>query len=182
MSEFSDSYHLRSNDAAEGVSLLHRAGIGGFVLPSANGWVTVLPEGMPFEPNEQLIAANTGVLLHYIFGEDHAWGIELYAAGELITKQEVSWDPDLEVVHTLSLAEFDSAAATTLTGLSEADRSRLLTPTSHEDIFEFKPAYFFAQAIGLTNFNWLSFEYMSRDQEGGRALPLGVIGVEPRDA
>ncbi len=54
MSESSDSYHLRSETVEEGVELLHRAHLCGFVFPANNGWVSILPGGEAFEPNKKL--------------------------------------------------------------------------------------------------------------------------------
>lgn len=50
MSEFSDSYHLRSNNQQDGVDLLRAAGLRGYVFPPENGWVTVVAEGEEFDP------------------------------------------------------------------------------------------------------------------------------------
>jgi hypothetical protein len=174
MSEFSDSYHLRTDDTAKGRALLRRAGLEGYVHPAAQGWVSICPEGMPFEPNMQLIHANTGVLVHYVFGEHHAWGCEIYQGPELITRHEVSWDPELAVLHTLSPSAFDAVAQTALAQLPQADLQRLLRPTTLEDIHTFKPASVFAQAIGLPHYAWRAFDYLWREQELGQPLPDGA--------
>lgn len=61
MSEFSESFHLRSEDRADGVDLLRRAKTTGYVFEPRDGWVTVLsPRGsMPGlgDREERVLAA-----------------------------------------------------------------------------------------------------------------------------
>ena len=97
MSEFSDCYYLRSDNQLDGVDLLRRAKLQGFVYPSENHWVTILPEGPMFAPNENLIKANTAILLHYCYAEDHGWDASLYDASLEIFSYECVWDDDWEV-------------------------------------------------------------------------------------
>ena len=52
MSEFSESYHLRSERAQDAIDILKSAGKKGYVYEPINGWVTFLPEGGVFEPDE----------------------------------------------------------------------------------------------------------------------------------
>ncbi|MFC5406450.1 hypothetical protein [Cohnella soli] len=90
MSEFSESYHLHSNDQEEGVSLLKRAGVKGFVYPQENNWVTILPEGDTFQENKKLITSNEGTLVHYIFAEDHCWSIDIFEGANRVFQYECS--------------------------------------------------------------------------------------------
>ncbi len=55
MSEFSDSYHLRTNDPVEAVRLLHRLGRAGAVLPVEGEWVTFLVDGPMSGPMAELV-------------------------------------------------------------------------------------------------------------------------------
>ncbi len=74
MSEFSESYHLRAVQPQRGEDLLRSAGANGFVYPQANGWVTVLAEGEPFQFDPRLLPANQGGLFYYWCAEDQGWG------------------------------------------------------------------------------------------------------------
>ncbi|EBK2060064.1 hypothetical protein AAL85_25075, partial [Salmonella enterica subsp. enterica serovar Typhi] len=73
MSEFSESYYLFSLDQNDGIKLLKKAWLRGFVYPSSYNWVTIVPSGRSFQPNKRLINKNKGVLVHLINAEDHGW-------------------------------------------------------------------------------------------------------------
>ena len=73
MSEFSESYHLRSDRMEDAVELLQRAKLRGYVYQPVNGWVTFLAQDGVFEPDEKIVAAATKPLLHYVSAEDHGW-------------------------------------------------------------------------------------------------------------
>ena len=51
MSEFSESYHLRSERADDAIELLRRAKRKGYVYQPINGWITFLAEEGVFEPD-----------------------------------------------------------------------------------------------------------------------------------
>ena len=71
MSEFSESFHLRSDCQQNGEDLLRRAGLTGAVFSPVRGWVTVVPESEMYEAVDQMVASNQGLLLHYLYAEDH---------------------------------------------------------------------------------------------------------------
>src|SRR4029453_6269757 len=43
MSEFSESYHLEADDQHDGLQLLQRANLDGFVFPPQHAWGTIIP-------------------------------------------------------------------------------------------------------------------------------------------
>jgi len=45
MSEYSESFHLRTKDKNEGKEILKSIGVNGIVFEPTNGWVAVIPEG-----------------------------------------------------------------------------------------------------------------------------------------
>lgn len=51
---------------------------------------------------------------------------------------------------------------------------KILTPSLDQNFWTNPPAYAFAQMIGLTHYEWLSYEYFSRDEE----KDSGVMIVE----
>jgi hypothetical protein len=182
MSEFSDSYQLKSSTTSDGVSLLRRAGLDGYVFPAENGWVTILADGPMFEPNDQLIDNNVGVLLHYMYAEDHGWSVEVYQGLDLVTQHECEWDPRLNVVHKLDADAADRVLGSSLSSVGAERLRMMLDPTNIDEVFELEPARAFAEAVGLTHFEWLSFAYIYGDMERGQAVPEGVIEVSQRDA
>ncbi|MHC4158697.1 MAG: hypothetical protein ACYSSO_06430, partial [Planctomycetota bacterium] len=88
MSEFSESFHLRSNSQQNGEDLLKRAGLKGAVFSPVRGWVTVVPESELYEAVDQMVGANQRVLLHYLYAEDHGWQFEVYEGSSAICKYE----------------------------------------------------------------------------------------------
>ena len=55
MSEFSCSYHLKSESADECVSLIKRADVSGFVFPPRGGWVSFVVDEPDFTFSGKLI-------------------------------------------------------------------------------------------------------------------------------
>lgn len=88
MSEFSDSFHLRSDDLDEGVALLRRAGLEGFVFPSEGGWTTLVCEG----DGERLVAENTGTLLRYQWARDHGCRVDAWSSQARLAMLEVNFE------------------------------------------------------------------------------------------
>src|SRR5688572_20278635 len=97
MSEFSESYHLRSESPGDAIQLLRRAKRKGFVYESTNGWVTFLPEKGNFEPDQQVVAAATLPLLHYVSAEDHGWSFTLYNGAKVVSAYRCDWDDTITV-------------------------------------------------------------------------------------
>ena len=71
MSEFSESYHLRSERADDAIELLRRAKRKGYVYEPVNGWVSFVADDGTFEPDEQIVADARHPLLHFVSAEDH---------------------------------------------------------------------------------------------------------------
>lgn len=177
MSEFSDSYHLKTDNLDDGIALLQRAELDGYVYSPQGGWVTILPEGPLFEPNEKLISANTGILVHYVYGEDYAWGMELYRGTHLVTCHQTEWEPDLYTPYVLDPVAIDAILGTALSDIDEDSANRLFTPSTMDDILTEMPPYFFAKEIGLSNFKWVAFDYLAKAERQSRPLPLNVTRV-----
>jgi hypothetical protein len=97
MSEFSESFHLRSDSQQDGEDLLRRAGFAGAVFSPMRGWVTIVPESELFEATDKMVASNQGLLLHYLYAEDHGWKFELYKNSSIISQYECGWESNLAV-------------------------------------------------------------------------------------
>lgn len=182
MSEFSESYHLRADDQQAGVALLKRAGLAGFVFPPKQGWVTVLAEGSMFEPNHVLIAANEGVLLYYTNAEDHGWSFTIIRSSEAVSHFSANWEADEpyrdELLNAAAVCDLAQQACGVQRDPAELDG--LLKP---DDPFAWvetgeSPAVMFARFIGLTNFEWLSYDYYARDHDPEEAAAEGIVAVE----
>lgn len=178
MSEFSESYHLKAESTEAGVELLRLAGLRGFVLPVSNGWVTVLPDGNPFVLNEALVSVNTGTLFYYASAEDHGWSFALYVNDRPVASYICAWEDSIQIHQPLDIAAFEKTLGPVLSALGDEEVRKILNPSDIEDVFEQTPSYALAKAVGLTNYEWLSFHYLMTDKERGENNFEGAVFVD----
>jgi len=163
MSEFSESFHLRSDNQQDGVELLKKAGFKGAVFSPVRGWVTVIPDSGLLEAVEQMAAANKGLLLHYLYAEDHGWQFALYENDNQISKYECGW-PDELVIEDSGVNQ--SAMVKLLAEESrQAEMENILHPEDLEAIIAYPPAYRFANLVGLEHYEWLAGSYLDNVEE-----------------
>ena len=163
MSEFSESYHLRSNRAEDACDLLRRAGIAGYVYPAASGWVTFLAEGGSFEPDQRIVAAARQPLLHYVSAEDHGWSFALFDDGDVACAYRCDWNDDITFDDSrYSRATLQRLVPSVQAGALDEFEQRL-HPTDFDELFESEPSKLFAQAVGLEHYEWLAYDYIARD-------------------
>jgi hypothetical protein len=163
MSEFSESYHLRSERAEDAIELLKRAKRKGYVYQPVDGWVTFLAEEGVFEPDERIVAAAIQPLLHYVSAEDHGWSFNLFDRTKLISGYRCDWNDDIRVddsnySRTALLQVVPSAQGSLL----DEFESRL-HPKDLDELFEAEPSKLLAQALGLEHYDWLAYDYIARD-------------------
>lgn len=174
MSEFSQSYHLVSDSADEGVALLRRAELRGWVFAPGNGWVTLIPEPDEFgEASAALLdACTTGTLLYYLNAEDHGWTFTVYRESRAVCAYGCSWEGGLEIEDaSLRLDVLEDVVAANLPAQAAEARvalERLLYPASLEHLAAFaehtdgnNPGHGFAEVMGLEHFHWLSAQYLA---------------------
>ena len=163
MSEFSESYHLRSERIEDAIELLRRARRKGYVFQPVNGWVTFVAEEGDFAPDERIIAAATCPLLHYVSAEDHGWSFALHDGTKVVSSYACAWDDDIRVddarYSRAALQQYIPAAEPAL--LDEFETR--LHPADSDDLFEAEPSKLFAQAVGLEHYEWLAYDYLDRD-------------------
>ncbi len=167
MSEFSESYHLRTNNQDEASQLLIRSGMGGYMFPVQRGWVTMVTCENNFTPEEALIQANQGILLYYVYGEDHGWYFSIYRNSEMVCHYECWWEDEIAV----NEEEFDRKVVEALVAQNsgatlDPDTLDAILHPHDLDIMN-PPAYRFAELLGLTYYKWLSYHYveLSFDRE-----------------
>lgn len=187
MSEFSQSYHLASDEQDDAVDLLRRAGSRGWVFAPSNGWVSFLPEPDEFgSPSQAVIAANTGTLLYYLNAEDHGWTFTIWRVTDPVCAYGCSWEGELEVED----ASLDMSVVNQIVSVNalEPDTARLtaerlLHPESREHVLAYavhtegrNPGHGFAEAIGLEHFHRLSTEAVLRD--GATLFGVETLRIE----
>jgi hypothetical protein len=177
MSEFSESYHLRSEWAEDAIDLLRRAKRKGYVYPPVNGWVTFVADEGAFEPDERTVAAATHPLLHYVSAEDHGWSFELYDGPRVACAYRCDWDNDIRVEDSrysrAALQQFVPSAQPELLDDFESQ----LRPQDFEALFESEPSKLFAQAVGLEHYDWLGYDYVAGSFHTSPGDFSGVIEV-----
>ena len=163
MSEFSESFHLRSDNQQDGENLLKRAGLTGAVFSPVRGWVTIVPESELYEAVDQMVAANQDLLLHYLHAEDHGWQFALYKNNSIICQYECGWESEL----TINDSDLNQAALVPL--LIEKSREKVLEnilyPPDLNAVIMDPPAYRFANLVGLEHYEWLSGGYLDEIKE-----------------
>jgi len=179
LSEFSESYHLRSADLDDGVTLLQRAGLPGFVFRPEAGWVTLLAPGPPFVPNLRLVQANPSLLLRYFFAEDHGWGFDVYRGAFRVAAFEVDWDAEALVKHPCTPEALALLAPEApLRQLREV--SSLLNTDDLDQSLGDENAELFATTVGLTRYGWLSYAYALKDRGDPLQAAAPVVECVPR--
>lgn len=153
MSEFSSSFHLRSNELRDGVELLRRARVPGFVHPQVNGWVPVVfPHGFGMEDKlDRILASNRGLAVHYDYAEDHGVRADAYRGSERVAQLYVSFESNR--------ATFEAVEFVALGRMSETSTREIqqwIDGTRHRGLLVV------AASLGLPRHSWFSYDYESR--------------------
>jgi|GEM_PF-1753920 hypothetical protein len=183
MSEFSQSYHLLGGVEAA-VELINRAGEQGLVFDNDGRWTTFVISGDQFVPSDAIVEANKDTLVHYVYAEDHGWSLSIFKQSALIFNYNCSWDnlEDFELTEEEVAEMYDSgqlqAPADEIfdlqvvkqlieeAGNDAADLEALFTE-DEEAIFamETPSAYQIAERLGISNYAWISAEYVDEEDE-----------------
>lgn len=160
MSEFSESYHLRSNSSQDAVDLLRQIGRKGYVFPAVNGWVTFVAHECELATDLSIVGNAKTPLLHYLFGEDFGWCYDIFEGHYRTAMYSCSWHEDLD------LQDEYYSRAKLLQIVPDADVDLLdefeshLRPASADYAAESEAGKLFARAIKLEHFEWLAYEYV----------------------
>jgi len=178
VSEFSDSYHLMTDNCQAAEALLKRAGVEGYVFPAVKGWSALVAEGFAFRPNFQLIEANEGILLHLVSAQEYGWYFSLYQGPDQLAHYECYWENEL-YIHD---AEFDFAKVKeVLSGqieiapeAAEEEYRKIFYPQELD--YTCNPVTRLANLLGLKHVDWVAFSCVQEDQENnGGAFPARLI-------
>jgi hypothetical protein len=167
MSEFSESYHLFSNEQKDGIELLKRSLLRGFVYPDSNNWVTIIPSGRIFQVNRRLINSNRSVLIHLINAEDHGWSLSIYDGKKRTFHYECTWEEDIEInqdeYHRDRLVELINSNPHKNRSITPLDITRIFYVSDLEELFEREPVTEIAELLRLDNYEWISYDYVQRE-------------------
>ncbi|OME78597.1 hypothetical protein BK120_22935 [Paenibacillus sp. FSL A5-0031] len=164
MSEFSQSYHLRTSDKEEAISLLNRSGKHGYVFESTNGWVTFVIADGNFSVDEEVTEQNTGTLVHYVYAEDHGWELLVYNKNKLVFDYNCAWEDNL-VIKASKLDLIVIQNLKTEQGKPVDNIESIFDVEDIEELFalETPPAYLIADHLGIVHYDWLSYDSVHDD-------------------
>lgn len=185
MSEFSASYHIRTDDPIAAKQRIRRAGFAGIVFGPAHGWLTFIPyeglkpfrDGVTFEAfASQLSRALGTTVLHYHYAEDHGWGFALAQPGRSTNRFACWWDPTPTI-------ERDQLNLDALAPFVETQAIKpLLQPVDADSIAAQSPAYRFAELLRLPAYRWLSPNLAQHHTSDLVAQGGSKLGTKPPNA
>ena len=160
MSEFSASYHLKTKDRETAIELIKKSENKGYVFEETNGWVTFLIDGSVFDINESVIRCNPGLLVHYIYAEDHGWELRVFNKDEIVFEYKCDWTDEINIEKEIFNLEVIEEMI-----INQGNETSNLEDLFDIDEYDFEnpPAYDLAERIGLVNYEWISSDYMSSD-------------------
>jgi hypothetical protein len=184
MSEYSDSYHIRTDDPVRVRQRLRQARMAGLVFGPANGWLTFVP----YEDNHEFRGRSTaegftqdlsrvvgGLVLHYTYGEDHGWGFSVTQPGKALTTFECWWDP----APSVQCGGLDEGALSNVVAMESI--APLLREFDVGTAAQERPAHRFAELLKLPAYKWLSPHLAQYHTEDLIAQGGSKLGTKPRN-
>jgi hypothetical protein len=170
MSEFSCSYHLKSESIDDCKKLIKRADLAGFLFPLKNGWVSFVVDEPDFQFSKKLIDANEGVLLNFINAEDHGWSFEIYNKNEKICKFECEYGEKEKYSYEKNTNDW--------IGLFDDKQSDLLDRILDEQ--KIISADDFAVGMGLHFYEWISYSYIFNDADSYKEDGIKITAIKKK--
>jgi hypothetical protein len=180
VSEFSTSYHIRTDASKETLSRLRQGGFSGLAFPPANGWLTFVPFpmcealGRSMDTPERLMTVSGMPVLEYSFAEDHGWSFTLYSPEAVPSRLQQSWD--FEPATDISELEIESVVQLATDATQARIIRNLVSATPGAEI-----ATAFAEALGLPVYRWLSPDYAQSDPDSFKERGARQIGTLPKN-
>jgi hypothetical protein len=159
MSEFSDSYHIRTDDPARAKQRLRQARLAGIIFGPSGGWLTFVPYeelavyrrsmvGDAF--TVQLSHVLSATVLHYNFSEDHGWSFAVARPGEKLNRFACWWDPE----PTIEREQLDLGQLASIANVEVL--APLLQGFDATTAQSRRPAYEFGEQLRFPAYKWLS--------------------------
>ena len=183
MSEFSSSYHIRTESKKELAQKLRRAGYAGVIFGPSGGWSTFVPYSgkcrIGIESFDGRLANSISeklgeTVLHYFYAEDFGWGFSLSDPDGNEARFSCWWYPS-------QLTDSSNIESDFLLEIINSDIIRdLLKISDSANSGENSQAYRFAKALRLPAFRWLSPDLAQRDTIGLLQRGGMKVGTKPR--
>jgi hypothetical protein len=205
MSDWSESYHIRTDEPDTTTQKLIEAGIAGFIFTPKNGWLTFVPYDPDGSPGngamtDDLIVATGKSVLNYNVEDVISWGFE-FKTPNGVAKTEpwrpefwfqfmFYWDLDDNVRDEngdFEFGDFDHAAFCRAIGRPDLEAKMkeivqiidLSEIDEEDDLDGFAPAWAFGEALGLPVYEYLSSDYVQSGPENFTQYGLREIGPHP---
>jgi hypothetical protein len=162
MSEFSESYHVYNMPQIKLSEVMSENSIPSYVFREQNNWTAFFPKTDPYMFNMQIPRIISNTLLYFVNAEDHGWSYTIYNNNEMVSGYNCEWSSG-EIMINESDLNADNLKNLFPDKINTEQLNTILHPESFNDIFKNTPAYSFAQMLGLSNYQWLSFQYLSLD-------------------
>ncbi|MBB3112861.1 hypothetical protein FHS18_004963 [Paenibacillus phyllosphaerae] len=177
MSGFSESFHLKTWDPNKAATLLMDVEMSGYVCSERNGWVTFVVDYRGRDVDKILSEFNPGLLVYYVYLEDHMWIFKIYNKDELVFDYEANWAGESLLIEK-RLFDLDLLQEMIrLQGNLTDDLEQVFDFTDNKISNENPPAYLIAQKLGLDHYEWISLDRVS-DLNQNQLKELGIIEVE----
>ena len=163
MSEFSESYHLRSERAEDAVELLRLAKRKGYVYQPVNGWVSFVADDGEFEPDERIVSAASHPLLHFVSAEDHGWSFTLFDRVKVVSSYSCAWENDITADDSRYSREALQRLVPSADPPSLDEFERRMHPKDFDELLKVRTSRMLAQALGLEHYDWLAYDYIASD-------------------
>lgn len=187
MSEFSESYHLKTQNIFEAEDLLRKSGVGGFVGKSCDNWVVILPENDDESTKNKLIQNNPGILLYYTYAEDHCFAFAFFEKNKMIGYYSNVWDPickeniELNSLKISQALKLDVDKQIKLEKILKLFHRGSESNTEYNDEQNFEVHYDFMEVLGIPPeaYSWLSYDYALSDKKEGNIRNLEIYEIYP---
>ena|GEM_PF-6253183 len=180
MSEFSESYHLKNGSIEEAIHLIKQTSQAGYVGKLCDTWVTLVPESAMcgYRYDQSLIGYNRGIILHYVFPEDHGFMFRLFQENRLICEYAVDINGG-DFAAEKDLRAFNGAAFLELTGtaLSAAELETLLQPKTWEEYSALPGKLMASLGIPGKAYEWLSYHYCECNKEDNPEVSKNFVKI-----
>ena len=180
MSQFSESYHLKDANIDEAVQLVRETSQSGYVGKLSDKWVTLIPESAVcgYNYDRAIVKHNKGVMLQYVFPEDHGFIFRLFQANNLISEYFIDIN-ESDFEDGMDASNLNSEMFVKLTGIdiSAAGFEALMQPKTWDEYFALPGDLMGLLGIAPQAYEWLSYHYCELNKEDNKELAEQFVKV-----
>ncbi|MDR1565552.1 MAG: hypothetical protein LBS74_11400 [Oscillospiraceae bacterium] len=171
MSEFSESYHLKNGSLQDAIDLIKKSSQSGYAKKPCKDWVTLVPESAicGFNCDKKLVKNNTGILVQYIYPEDHGFCFRVFNRNRLVAEYFYDFNDfdESNIGAALVTNRLNGKELVELLNLkvSEFELVRTLRPTNFSEVMDLHDNFMKLLQIPPEAYTWVSHRYCKLDKE-----------------